>query len=471
MAFLTSTDKPKTHYGNDNTKYRFKPISEGKGKNEAYFVLVNKETGKTEVWNEEFGQDRMVGEYDPKTKKFTPEPTAGLLGKGSRKYEQEFFTGEEGIQSIVSQAKNVVAKEVYNDASIGVSKQDRLQAGKQKANDLLNDGTSSINESDSESLKGLAKIAQDKLLEVKGRKFFPNLRYPEKMSEDQDAIKFTIRDFKPRQWDKTQPGVLKERDRSNAALDKINLGSVILPMPGGLKDTNQAKWGSAELNPIEAVGAQLAMATFNSTDAAGGILKNLAKDMGSSDMTKVAQQGIAGAIVGKGGQLLQRQGTLINPNVELLFQAPQLRKFNFVFNLSPRNAKEAQIVKQIIRTFKQSSAPRRTVKGYFLRTPLIYQIEYINNAYNLNRFKECALTSFTTEYTPNNTYSTFRDGTMTQYRITMDFEELDPIFNDDYDALDKEDPSNFSTVSFAGGQGPLSISNLKGGTDAAGIGY
>ena len=158
MAFLTSTDKPKTHYGNDNTKYRFKPISEGKGKNEAYFVLVNKETGKTEVWNEEFGQDRMVGEYDPKTKKFTPEPTAGLLGKGSRKYEQEFFTGEEGIQSIVSQAKNVVAKEVYNDASIGVSKQDRLQAGKQKANDLLNDGTSSINESDSESLKKTQKL-------------------------------------------------------------------------------------------------------------------------------------------------------------------------------------------------------------------------------------------------------------------------------------------------------------------------
>ena len=433
-------------------------------------MLVNKETGKTEVWNEEFGQDRMVGEYDPKTKKFTPEPTAGLLGKGSRKYEQEFFTGEEGIKSIVSQAKNVVAKEVYNDASIGVSKQDRLQAGKQKANDLLNDGTSSINESDSESLKGLAKIAQDKLLEVKGRKFFPNLRYPEKMSEDQDAIKFTIRDFKPRQWDKTQPGVLKERDRSNAALDKINLGSVILPMPGGLKDTNQSKWGSAEMNPIQAVGAQLAMAAFNSTDAAGGILKNLAKDMGSSDMTQVAQQGIAGAITGVKGQLLQRQGTLINPNVELLFEKPQLRKFNFVFNLSPRNAKEAQIVKQIIRTFKQSSAPRRTVKGYFLRTPLIYQLEYINNAYNLNRFKECALTSFTTEYTPNNTYSTFRDGTMTQYRITMDFEELDPIFNDDYDALDKEDPTNFSNV-FESGQGPLAAGNLKGGTDAAGIGY
>ena len=78
---------------------------------------------------------------------------------------------------------------------------------------------------------------------------------------------------------------------------------------------------------------------------------------------------IAGQIVGKGGQLIKRQGALINPNVELLFNSPKLREFNFTFNLSPRNPKEAQTIRQIIRTFKQSSAPRRTIKGYFLRTP------------------------------------------------------------------------------------------------------
>ena len=66
MAVFTSTDKPETNYGNDNTKYRFKPIPSGKGKNEAYFVLVNKETGATEVWNNEFGRDRQVGTYNAK---------------------------------------------------------------------------------------------------------------------------------------------------------------------------------------------------------------------------------------------------------------------------------------------------------------------------------------------------------------------------------------------------------------------
>jgi len=462
MAVFTSTDKPKTHYGNDNTKYQFSPIKDGKGKNEKYFVLVNKKTGKTEVWNEEFGQDRMVGEYDPKTKKFTPEPTAGLLGKGSRKYEQEYFTSEEGINSVVSQGKNVVSKEVYNDAGAGATKEDRLAAGNQKANDLMNTGSSSVDESDTESLKGLSEERQESLMETRGRKYFPKLRYPEKMDEDQDAIKFTLRDFKPKEWDKNQPGVLKERDRSNAALDKIDMGYVILPMPGGIKDQAQYDWGNASMNPLQALAAQTALAAFNGGDAVSGLLKGVVNDMGASDMESTAQQLIADQIAGTGGQLIKRQGALINPNVELLFNAPKLRTFQFNFNLSPRNSKEAQTVKQIIRLFKQGSAPRRTVKGYFLRTPLVYQLEYINNAYNLNRFKECAMTNFSTDYTPNGNYSTFRDGTMTQYKISMEFSELDPIFNDDYDALDKE---AFGEI----GDEPLK--RLDPEVDAAGIGY
>ena len=467
---IGGTHKPDTHYGNDNTKYQFKPIPGGKGKNEKYFLLVNKETGETEVWNEEFGRDRQVGTYDPKTKTFTPITNSPTIGMNAREFEKEYFTSEEGINSIVSQGKNVVSKEVYNDADTGASKEDRLAAGNQKANELLNTGSSLIDESNAASLKGLAEEQQEALMATKGRKFFPNLRYPEKMDEKQDAIKFTLRDFKPREWDSTQPGVLKERNRENAALDKFNMGSVILPMPGGIKDAAQYDWGNASMNPLEALAAQTAMAAFTSGDAVSGLLKNVVSDMGATDMTKTAQQLIAGQISGTGGQLIQRQGAVINPNVELLFGKPQLRSFQFNFNLSPRNAKEAQTVKQIIRLFKQASAPRRTIKGYFLKTPLVYQLEYINNAYNLNRFKECAMINFSTDYTPNGNYSTFRDGTMTQYKIAMEFTELDPIFNDDYDELDKEDPTNFSNV-FESGQGPLAAGNLKGGTDSAGIGY
>ena len=71
------------------------------------------------------------------------------------------------------------------------------------------------------------------------------------------------------------------------------------------------------------------------------------------------------------------------------------------------------------------------------------------------------MTSFQTDYTPNGNYSTFSDGTMTQYKIQMSFTELDPIFNDDYDALDDSEEFNM-------GGGPMANATQ---TDAAGIGY
>ena len=54
----------------------------------------------------------------------------------------------------------------------------------------------------------------------------------------------------------------------------------------------------------------------------------------------------------------------------------------------------------------------------------------------LNRFKECALTSCTVDYTPDGTYMTYgndnSEPSMTAYRMTLQFGELEPIFDDEY---------------------------------------
>ena len=459
------TSKPTTHYGDDSSKNLYSPGIEGKGSNEKYFPLVNKDTGVVTIYNQNWDRpDVPVAIYDPVTKTIKPTPYAS-------KVERAAFGNVDNVavKNSLKATKNMIQREVYNDGTNlnpSVSEKDRKALATKVANDLLKDGSTNVDPSDDAStLAGLADrvSAENKreLMASKGRTRFPDLIYPEKMSEDQDAIKFKILDYKPREWDKDQPGVLKERNRKDASLDKINMGSIILPMPGGLKDNNRQDWGSGSLNPLQAVGAQLAMAAFKGGNEVGSLLQNVANDVGSSDMESTAQQLITDQIVGASGQLIKRQGALINPNVELLFNNPMLREFNFSFNLSPRNPNEAQTIRQIIRTFKQSSAPRRTIKGYFLRTPLIYQISYINNAFNLNRFKECAMTSFQTDYTPNGNYSTFSDGTMTQYKIQMSFTELDPIFNDDYDALDDSEEFNM-------GGGPMANATQ---TDAAGIGY
>ena len=52
---------------------------------------------------------------------------------------------------------------------------------------------------------------------------------------------------------------------------------------------------------------------------------------------------------GVGGLLARTSGSVINPNMELIFKGPQLRQFGFTYKLSPRDNKETREIKKIIR--------------------------------------------------------------------------------------------------------------------------
>ena len=96
------------YFGSDAKENRFLAIPSGKGKNEKYFMQVNKDTGRMEVWNEEFGQDRKVGFLDPGSNEFVPDKT---FTKGARGFEKDFFSTDEGKKLIREQSKNTVVKE------------------------------------------------------------------------------------------------------------------------------------------------------------------------------------------------------------------------------------------------------------------------------------------------------------------------------------------------------------------------
>jgi hypothetical protein len=55
----------------------------------------------------------------------------------------------------------------------------------------------------------------------------------------------------------------------------------------------------------------------------------------------------------------------------------------------------------------------------------------------LNRFKECALVDCAVNYTPDGTYMTYGDSSMTAYELSLTFQELEPIFDDEYSDIDK----------------------------------
>ena len=133
--------------------------------------------------------------------------------------------------------------------------------------------------------------------------------------------------------------------------------------------------------------------------------------------------------------LARTSGQIFNPNMELLFSGPAIRNFSFDFQFAPRNDKEAKTVLQIIRFFKQGMAPIRSEGKLFLKTPNVFELKYTHKGgehKGLNKFKECALTGCQVDYTPDANYSTFEDGVMTSYGMTLGFKELTPIYNDDY---------------------------------------
>jgi len=144
----------------------------------------------------------------------------------------------------------------------------------------------------------------------------------------------------------------------------------------------------------------------------------------------------AGQAVGSNIQA-RATGAVINPNMELLFSGPRMRTFNFDFRLTPRGRDEAEEIKKIVRSFKMNSAVQRSKSHAFLLTPNIFKLEYIYNGSGqhpfLNKFKPCALTNFSVNYTPDGSYMTYRDGgSLTSYNISMSFSELEPIYQDDY---------------------------------------
>jgi len=157
----------------------------------------------------------------------------------------------------------------------------------------------------------------------------------------------------------------------------------------------------------------------------------------------------AGAI-GKGfkDMMARSAGKIMNPNMELLFNNPILRPFEFTFLLAPRTSAESKAIAKIIRFFKQGMAAKRTPSNLFLKSPNTFQLTYKHRGSKgsdhpyLNKFKECALKSCNINYTPNQSYSTYTDGAMTSYTMSLSFMELTPIYEDDYEEGATEESLN-----------------------------
>ena len=227
------------------------------------------------------------------------------------------------------------------------------------------------------------------------------------------------------------------------------LGSVTLPIQGGIQDSNTVAYQEGTLSPV--TGA-LASVALDPVQAVSQALELLNKDVGelqeslaspaSQNVINVLRTFLAQTAVGAQGLIPRTTGAILNPNIELLLKAPNLRSFNFNFKMSARSRTEAEQIRKIIRFFKQGMSVKRSTSSLFILTPNLFNIQYLaagegnllRDHPSIGKIKNCALTAINTQYTPDGTYMTFDDEarTMTSYNIQMQFKELEPLTETDY---------------------------------------
>jgi hypothetical protein len=226
---------------------------------------------------------------------------------------------------------------------------------------------------------------------------------------------------------------------------------VFLPIQASITDQNAVGWEPDTLNPIQIEAARFSKNLMtnpledwgNIAATQFGAALNLLKQGPLQDAVRTY---IIGQAIGVNNLQSRLNGQVLNPNLELLFQGPQLRPFSFTFKLSPRTDKEAETVKAIIKYFKKNMAVKKD-NAIFLKAPNVFKIQYQygknkSQAHpGLNLIKMCALTNCSVDYTPLGTYMTYPEGTMISYSISLSFQELTPIYEDDYDTFNYGDRS------------------------------
>ena len=241
------------------------------------------------------------------------------------------------------------------------------------------------------------------------------------------------------------------------------VATIILPMPANIQDNSAADWTTGTMNPLEAVGANAAnSAVLSGNPFASAIesLKNIGVKIEGAVNSGEGQKGLAAgaamsalkAALGQGdlNQGISRAtGSVFNQNVELLFNGVTMRPaFQFSFDLVPRSEEESLMIKRIIRTFKINMTPQRgkpdasTGGGLFIKAPNVFKLEYMSGGKQhpfLHRFKPSALTQMSVNYNGSNQYATYPDATPVHMNLSLQFQELSPIYREDY----VDDSGNF----------------------------
>ena len=287
-----------------------------------------------------------------------------------------------------------------------------------------------------------------------------------------------------RQLSNTSTAKRRGYDASTSLLKPdAGLPGIMLPIPQDLSNTIAAGWQGKQFtgigrSAIAASAGNMHFAQQKMNDWSGNI----------SALTNSLTTNVLNLVPGVGGNLDANdisgstRGVVLNPNAELLYDSPELREIGMTFKMVPKNSFEASTIRNICNTFRkaalpvwggedstgedgnynwsskvtyemsgnsqgatglnedQTTADRGDVisisKENFIQVPSLCKFTFMkgNSPHAwLTQYKACAISNVVVNYTPDNTYATYSDGSPVATEIRLNFQETKLIFRGDVD--------------------------------------
>ena len=260
---------------------------------------------------------------------------------------------------------------------------------------------------------------------------FKNSSKGENQQESQSIERFVEK------LDATVADVLKGSIRATTKIES----SIALYMPNTL-NFDYAQGYSNQASVLDSkLGKGLAVAGAGGVSVVDALSKGEkveAAKNASPFVAKFLSEKLAG---GGSGQILftAATGTVQNPLMEVIYTAPEFRRFQFDFMFYPRSQREASEVQEIISTLRFHQAPeaQQSTNGFFLIPPSEFDINFYYNGKlnpNIPQIGICVLKNMQVNYAPNgfSAYEVFgQDATLggtgmpIAIQLTLSFEETE----------------------------------------------
>jgi hypothetical protein len=343
----------------------------------------------------------------------------------------------------------IEGRSLFYDSGDGFK--NRGNAGSTANQALINQGTKVNDPNSSSSSSGYTPPKSDNVIKFTAPRENKSqaLRYPSDLLDDKsDYVIFTFFKYDP-PFGRGQGGDGSVNiDSGNSGYDlyaqsgigkKTTSPPIILYMPEDVQAQYSAKWGGAGFGTLTAGLLNLAGTNLSAIPTGIQSVPGMIKTMAFDQITKSINETL-NANVNINQVMGGVSGTVLNPNVEMMYESPDLRGFDLSFKMTPRTDGEAKTIRKICNRFKKSMLPSfggQAIFGFennspnLLTIPDVCQVTFMKGSGLhpfLPQYKLSAITDVSINYTPDGSYATYSDGSPVATQLKITFREMKILF-------------------------------------------